>query len=145
VAEGWPEKIAAAQNVLSLAFGDREVARVRYGKEHGGWNFSVPCHDCKVIEGELHVQGCDVEECPLCGQQLITCECAEDAELVSSIAPEVMRALTDAGYFVKLDELLSPQDESASSQSCDGSYKLSGPILRGAGFGAEDARIFSRC
>jgi len=31
------------------------------------------CHDCGCKEGELHSPGCDMERCPLCGGQLITC------------------------------------------------------------------------
>ena len=34
------------------------------------------CHDCGVLEGELHQYGCDMESCPGCGGQLITCDCA---------------------------------------------------------------------
>ncbi|HZQ06541.1 MAG TPA: hypothetical protein VFD70_08170 [Anaerolineae bacterium] len=33
------------------------------------------CGDCGVREGELHILGCDMEDCPFCGQQLITCDC----------------------------------------------------------------------
>lgn len=33
----------------------------------------APCHDCGVQLGELHLRGCDIEECPVCGQQLISC------------------------------------------------------------------------
>lgn len=32
------------------------------------------CHDCGAGEGELHTPGCDVEQCPECGLQLIGCE-----------------------------------------------------------------------
>lgn len=32
------------------------------------------CHDCGVKYGELHKSGCDMERCPECGEQLITCE-----------------------------------------------------------------------
>jgi len=36
---------------------------------------SWDCHDCGVKEGELHKLGCDMETCPFCGQQLISCDC----------------------------------------------------------------------
>jgi hypothetical protein len=32
------------------------------------------CHDCGVKEGHVHLPGCDMERCPFCGHQLITCE-----------------------------------------------------------------------
>jgi hypothetical protein len=31
------------------------------------------CGDCGAKEGQLHVLGCDMEICPLCGNQLIAC------------------------------------------------------------------------
>jgi hypothetical protein len=33
------------------------------------------CHDCGTKEGQLHVLGCDMERCPFCGNQLISCQC----------------------------------------------------------------------
>jgi hypothetical protein len=74
--EGWPEKIQAAQNVLSYTLNGKSVPRVRYGNEQDDWRAqTVPCHDCRVLKGEFHVPSCDVEECPVCGGQLISCDC----------------------------------------------------------------------
>lgn len=33
------------------------------------------CHDCGAIEGQYHLLGCDMERCPFCGGQLISCYC----------------------------------------------------------------------
>ena len=33
------------------------------------------CHDCGCKEGELHLPGCDMESCPFCLGQLISCSC----------------------------------------------------------------------
>jgi len=31
------------------------------------------CHDCNVEEGQLHLEGCDNERCPICKRQLLSC------------------------------------------------------------------------
>ena len=33
------------------------------------------CSDCGVGEGHYHFLGCDKEDCPFCGSQLISCDC----------------------------------------------------------------------
>ena len=46
--------------------------RIPYGEDgfHGD-----QCHDCNVFPGQIHHLGCDVERCPKCGGQLISCDC----------------------------------------------------------------------
>jgi hypothetical protein len=35
------------------------------------------CHDCGILnkKGNIHHFGCDIERCPKCGNQLISCNC----------------------------------------------------------------------
>ena len=37
------------------------------------------CHDCGALEDEPHHPGCDMEPCPHCGGQLISCEHGREA------------------------------------------------------------------
>ena len=41
------------------------------------------CHDCGIVNkrGNYHHFGCDIERCPKCKGQLISCDC-EDKELI---------------------------------------------------------------
>ena len=74
--EGWPEKIEEAQRISSCEIKGKSVSRVRYGDEEGDWGSdNGPCHDCGVIKGEIHVEGCDVERCAGCDAQRFGCDC----------------------------------------------------------------------
>ena len=42
-----------------------------YGKEDGR------CHDCDVLPGEIHHEGCDVEMCPFTFGQRFVCGCGK--------------------------------------------------------------------
>ncbi len=47
------------------------------------------CHDCGAKPGFYHHPGCDVEECPGCGGQLIGCECLASDEDEDGIEEKV--------------------------------------------------------
>lgn len=67
--------------------------RVRYGEENVDWEADkYECHDCGVAKGQIHVFGCDVEECPVCGDQLISCG------HFSEYFPESQRSIYNSEY-----------------------------------------------
>jgi hypothetical protein len=41
-----------------------------------------PCRHCGAVKGQLHEPLCDYEQCPVCGEQVMSCDCdifTEDA------------------------------------------------------------------
>jgi hypothetical protein len=91
----WLEDYWTAQREKTVMLAGRRYRRVRFGRELAhlkrspllrqqidkefemNWREVIqrPCHDCSVIQGELHLDGCDVEVCPRCGGQYLGCEC----------------------------------------------------------------------
>jgi putative GTP pyrophosphokinase len=79
VSAGWPDRVKAAQEITSYDIGGKGYPRIAYGDESGDWGADErPCHDCGVVKGQFHVDGCDVEQCPKCGGQSIACDCSDD-------------------------------------------------------------------
>lgn len=56
------------------------VARRPYGTEPGWGRPTRRCGDCGVLPGSLHHPGCDVEMCPMCWRQAISCGCRFDED-----------------------------------------------------------------
>jgi len=50
------------------------------------------CHDCNILNGDSNVHhfGCDIERCPKCGGQLLSCECNKEG-LKSTATGEVIK------------------------------------------------------
>jgi hypothetical protein len=67
----------------------RTYTRVRYGREIEDWGAANgrECGDCGVMPGEFHRPGCDVERCPCCNGQALSCECT--ASHASERVPEI--------------------------------------------------------
>jgi hypothetical protein len=57
------------------------VDMVRYGGEFWRkWRPSKRCGDCNVVPGGFHHLGCDMAECPICGEQQLMCGCSYDED-----------------------------------------------------------------
>jgi hypothetical protein len=79
VIDYWVERIEAAQLQETYSISGKEYPRVKYGDEEDDWGADhQPCHDCAVVKGQYHVPSCDVERCPACGGQAISCDCDYD-------------------------------------------------------------------
>lgn len=76
VARDWPGQMLAAQDTHELEVEGKTYHRINYGSEKAPWGASTaPCHDCAVVDGQFHVPGCDMEQCPRCEEQIISCPC----------------------------------------------------------------------
>ena len=66
----WPAKIRAAQRQKTVTRDGVSYVRIPYGQEalwaNSGMEPPPTCGDCGVIPGELHVEHCDTEACPIC-------------------------------------------------------------------------------
>ena len=49
------------------------------------YDIGEKCHDCGIVNksGNLHHLGCDMELCPICNGQLISCGCWEKLGLLN--------------------------------------------------------------
>lgn len=77
MAADWPAKIVAAQAVTTYTLNGRQVARVAYARDGVECLVNQPCFDCAVLPGQLHVPGCELERCPVCGGQVVNCGCLD--------------------------------------------------------------------
>lgn len=60
----------------------RRLHMVPFGDESGRRTSAARCGDCGVTRGGWHHPGCDLQRCPACGDQLMSCGCLFDEDEV---------------------------------------------------------------
>lgn len=51
-----------------------------YNRDATYYDINTRCHDCNIVNrrGNIHHLGCDIERCPRCTGQLLSCGCQEE-------------------------------------------------------------------
>jgi hypothetical protein len=73
----YAESLEEAQHLTQYVAGNTSAARVRFGTE------TYPmvtqgigvCPCCSAARGQLHEPLCEREQCPVCKQQVMSCDC----------------------------------------------------------------------
>lgn len=66
---------------IPIVHNGKEYQPIKVG-DPGDWyegKKDAICGDCGAHYGHYHHPGCDIERCPVCGHQLISCDCDENS------------------------------------------------------------------
>ena len=79
VCEACGKRFGVECVIATVDLAGETFQRTPLGGETGDWWMGRPpdpeCHDCSAHTGQRHHVGCDMEQCPRCGNQALTCEC----------------------------------------------------------------------
>ena len=71
--EGDMREVASCIEV-PIQLVDGIYSPIPWGSESDDWGNGT-CGDCGVQPGGFHHHGCDIEECPRCHGQVLSCDC----------------------------------------------------------------------
>ncbi len=71
---------AASCSVDALHRNGRRFDMIPFVDESNRRASGVRCGDCGVLRGGWHHPGCDLQDCPACGGQLLSCGCRFDED-----------------------------------------------------------------
>ena len=71
---------AASCNVDAFHQDGHHFDMIPFDGEHGRRTSDARCGDCGVLGGGWHHPGCDLQDCPACGGQLLSCGCRFDED-----------------------------------------------------------------
>ncbi len=72
--------IAASCTIDALHRRGRHIAMIPYGEEPDWPVHSERCGDCGTKRGGFHHPGCDIQACPVCFGQMLSCGCRFDED-----------------------------------------------------------------
>lgn len=70
---------AATCTVEAMHRDGKCIEMIPWGKERGR-KTTARCGDCNVTRGGFHHPGCDMQRCPLCRRQMVSCGCRFDED-----------------------------------------------------------------
>jgi hypothetical protein len=80
----WCEQertVARSCSVEALHRSGEPIGMIPWGREFPRWSSaSTRCGDCGVGTGGFHHPGCDIQQCPLCRGQMLSCGCRFDED-----------------------------------------------------------------
>lgn len=76
---------------------------IPYGEDWNGYDLPDHCHDCNTPKGGFHHPGCDMERCPVCHGQLISCGCLDP--VVATLKARLEKVASDLDGSTTSDDI----------------------------------------
>ncbi len=102
---------------------------ILFGDEDSDWvgdGEDPTCGDCGCHVGEQHLDGCDIERCPRCGGQMLSCDCGtkyiineEDMKDLPQIIEE--QKIVNEGLEREIQAIIEAHEKKKQEQKDDNS------------------------